>query len=75
MVLYKASHITTLEVRTDYFSTEIEADAFAQENKVDYPVWTIIPLFGLGNLIVETENDEEEFDELDNIKLDDEKQE
>jgi hypothetical protein len=75
MVIYKANHISTLEVRTEYFSDEIEANEFAQQNKTDYPVFTIIPLFGLSNLIVETENNEEEFDELDNIKLDDEKQE
>jgi hypothetical protein len=74
MVIYKANHVSTLELRTEYFSDEIEANAFAQQNKTDYPEWTIIPLFGLSNLIVETENNEEEFDELDNIKLDDEKQ-
>jgi hypothetical protein len=73
MVIYKATHISTAEVRTEYFSNEIEADTFAQQNKVEYPVWTLIPLNGLSNLIIETENDEEEFDELDNLKLDDEK--
>ncbi|HMG81465.1 MAG TPA: hypothetical protein VK559_00385 [Ferruginibacter sp.] len=73
MVIYKATHVVTAEARVEYFSTEVEANAFAQENKTDYPTWTIIPLLGLSNLIVETENDEEEFDELDNSKLDDEK--
>jgi hypothetical protein len=73
MIIYKATHISTAEVRTEYFSNEIEADTFAQQNKAEYPVWTFIPLNGLSNLIIETENNEEEFDELDNLKLDDEK--
>jgi hypothetical protein len=71
MVIYKATHTVTSEVRTEYFSTEIEAEVFAQENKTDYPDWKLIPLNGLSNLIIETENNEEEFDELDNLKLDD----
>ena len=73
MVIYKGTHALTSEAKVEYFSTEIEAEAFAQENKTDYPTWSIILLNGLSNLIVETENDEEEFDELDNSKLDDEK--
>lgn len=71
MVIYKAIHATTLETYVEYFSTEIEADAFAQENKNNYPTWTIITLNNLSNLVIETENNEEEFDELDNGKLDD----
>jgi hypothetical protein len=73
MVIYKGKHLSTAEVLTEYFSNETEADTFAQQNKDTYPVWTIIPLHGLSNLITETEKNEEEFDELDNIKLDDEK--
>jgi hypothetical protein len=73
MVIYKGIHASTSEVLVEYFSDETAANAFAQENKADYPTWTIIPLSGLSNLIFETENNEEEFDELDNSKLDDEK--
>ena len=73
MVIYKGIHVSTSETLVEYFSDETEANSFAQENKADYPTWTIIPLAGLSNLIFETENNEEEFDELDNSKLDDEK--
>jgi hypothetical protein len=73
MVIYKGTHLSTSETLVEYFSDEKEAETFAQENKTDYPTWTIITLAGLSNLIFETENNEEEFDELDNSKLDDEK--
>ncbi len=73
MVIYKGIHAVSSETKVEYFSTETEADAFAQKNKADYPTWTLIPLSGLSNLIIETENNEEEFDELDNSKLEDEK--
>ena len=71
MVIYKATHVSTLEARTEYFSDETAAEAFAQENKAGYPAWTIIPMHGLSSLITATDNDEEAFDELDNMKLDD----
>jgi len=73
MVIYKGIHRSTSETLVEYFSDEKEAEIFAQENKANYPTWTMIPLNGLSNLIIETENNEEEFDELDNSKLDDEK--